>query len=248
MAARRRVKALDAEHSEVIKITRKAKFQVDTEERQPKPIQAKNLKQAEYIKAIHRGELVIGIGPAGVGKSFIAASIAADYLRQGKVQKVILTRPNMALGKSIGFFPGDLNEKMSNWLLPLTSTMRSRMGRKENGAAFDIALKNGDIEFVPFETLRGRSFDNCFVILDEAQNTTVAEMKAFVTRLGEGSTTIIDGDLNQRDVPGESGLGNLISLIRKEGMDVPIVEFGLEDIVRSDLCAQFVRAYMKAGI
>ena len=243
MAARRRAKA-DADILEQ-KIIRKAKFDVDTEERKPQPIEAKTLKQAEYIKAIHRSELVIGIGPAGVGKSFIAATLAADYLRQGKVKKVILTRPNMALGKSIGYFPGDLNEKMSNWLLPLTTTIKQRMGKE---GAFDVALKNGDIEFVPFETLRGRSFDNCIVILDEAHNTTVTEMKAFVTRLGQGSTTIIDGDLNQRDVPGESGLGKLISLVRGERMDVPIVEFGVEDIVRSDLCAQFVRAYMKAGV
>jgi phosphate starvation-inducible protein PhoH and related proteins len=213
-------------------------------ERTPDPIVPLNQRQAEYLDAIKKNQQIVVMGPAGTGKTFIAATYAADQLRQRKIKKIILTRPNVPGGRSLGFFPGTLEEKFGPWLAQVIADIEKRMGK----GAFEIAVKNGSIEMIPFEVMRGRSFDDCFILLDEAQNTTPEEIKMFLTRQGENSTTVINGDISQSDLKSTSGLSTMIHLIKKRMLPVPIVEFSLNDIVRSDICAMWVRAFHAEGI
>jgi phosphate starvation-inducible PhoH-like protein len=209
------------------------------EERNLSPIQPLTDRQAQYLDALAVHKQVIVLGPAGTGKTYIAGTRAADQLRQRRIAKVIITRPNVPSGRSLGFFPGSLEEKIAPWVAPLTETMKERMGT----AAFEIALKTGDIEVVPFEVMRGRTFKNCLVILDEAQNTTVSEIKMFLTRIGDDCQVIINGDVSQTDLRETSGLRTIIHLVKSRMMPIPIVEFTLDDIVRSGVCAEWVRAF-----
>jgi phosphate starvation-inducible protein PhoH and related proteins len=214
------------------------------EERNPPPITPLTAKQAEYLEALSAHSQVIVLGPAGTGKTYIAGTRAADLLRQRRIRKVVITRPNVPSGRSLGFYPGSLEEKIAPWVVPLTEAMKERMGE----AAFDIAQKAGDIEVVPFEVMRGRTFKDCLVILDEAQNTTPAEIKMFLTRIGDDAQVIINGDVSQTDLRETSGLRTVIHLIKSRMMPIPIVEFGLADIVRSGICAEWVRAFEEARI
>ena len=209
------------------------------EERHLSPILPLTDRQAEYLEALGRSPQVIVLGPAGTGKTYIAGTRAADQLRQRRIAKVVITRPNVPSGRSLGFFPGTLEEKIAPWVAPLTEAMKERMG----AGAFEIALKAGDIEIVPFEVMRGRTFKNCLVILDEAQNTTTAEIKMFLTRIGDDCQVIINGDVSQTDLRETSGLRTVIHLVKSRMMQVPIVEFTLDDIVRSGICAEWVRAF-----
>jgi phosphate starvation-inducible PhoH-like protein len=184
------------------------------------------------------------LGPAGTGKTWIAATYAADLYRKRRIAKIILTRPNVPCGRSLGFFPGSLEEKFAPWAAPIVEAIKERIG----AAAYEIALKKGDIEMVPFEVMRGRSWKNAFVLLDEAQNTTSAEIKTFLTRIGEDCTVVVNGDVSQCDLEEASGLRTVLSLIRSKGLPVPVIEFKLEDIVRSGLCAMWVRAFEEARI
>jgi phosphate starvation-inducible PhoH-like protein len=214
------------------------------EERRQPLIQPKTETQGAYLKALASAPQMIVLGPAGTGKTFLAGSHAADRLRARQISKVVITRPNVPAGRSLGFFPGTLEEKIAPWVAPLTEVMKERMGT----AAFEIALKAGDIEIVPFEVMRGRSFKDCIVILDEAQNASVPEIKMFLTRLGEDCQVIINGDVSQSDLPQTSGLRTVIHLAKQQMLQIPIIEFGLDDIVRSDICAQWVRAFHTAGL
>ena len=214
------------------------------EERYLAPIQPLTDRQAQYLEALGSHSQVIVLGPAGTGKTFIAGTRAADQLRQRRIAKVIITRPNVASGRSLGFFPGTLEEKIAPWVAPLTETMKERMG----AAAFDIACKTGDIEIVPFEVMRGRTFKNCLVILDEAQNTTLSEIKMFLTRIGDDCQVIINGDVSQTDLRETSGLRTVIHLVKSRMMAIPIVEFTIDDIVRSGICAEWVKAFEDAHL
>jgi len=147
-------------------------------------------------------------------------------------------------GRSLGFFPGSLEEKFAPWAAPLIEAIRERIG----AAAYEIALKNGDIEMVPFEVMRGRSFRDAFVLLDEAQNATAAEMKTFLTRMGEDCTMVVNGDVSQCDLRETSGLRTVIDLIRTQALPVPVIEFTHGDIVRSGLCGIWVRAFEAAQL
>lgn len=217
----------------------KKKF-IDKKPTKP-PLLPKTSRQADYISAIGEAQQVVVLGPAGTGKTYIAATIAADMYELGRIDKIILTRPNVAAGKSIGFFPGTLEDKMAPWMAPILDVLNNRM---EKGA-MDTAMKNGNIEIVPFETMRGRSFNNAFVILDEAQNTSPHEMKMFLTRVGENCKVIINGDIMQSDLNESSGLSKSIHMIKKYMLPIPVIEFQIEDIVRSDLCKQWIIAWMK---
>lgn len=212
-------------------------------ENKPKkpPLLPKTERQEDYINAIKDFQQVVVLGPAGTGKTFIAATIAADLYELGKIDKIILTRPNVAAGKSIGFFPGSLEEKMAPWMAPVIDVLSNRM---EKGA-FETAYKNGNIEVVPFETMRGRSFNNAFVILDEAQNTSPHEMKMFLTRIGENCKVVINGDIMQSDLNESSGLSKAIHMAKKYMLPVPVIEFEVDDIVRSALCKAWIVAWMK---
>jgi len=158
------------------------------------------------------------------------------------VSKIVITRPNVPISTSLGFFPGTLEEKVGPWIIPIMSTLEAYLGK----GVIESQVKNGNIEAVPFETIRGRSFEDTFVILDEAQNTTLEEMKAFVTRLGEHSTCAITGDLTQSDIGSVNGLSHLLKLIDKsEALKryVGVIEFTSDDIVRSGICQLFVEAF-----
>ncbi len=213
-------------------------------EREPPQLRAMNERQGAYIEALRTEPQVVVLGPAGTGKTFIAGTHAADALRQRRVSKVIITRPNVAAGRSLGFFPGTLEEKIAPWVAPLTETMKERMG----AGAFEIAMKRGDIEIVPFEVMRGRTFKDCIVILDEAQNTTPAEIKMFLTRIGDDAQVIVNGDVSQTDLKESSGLRTILHLIKSKALPIPVIEFELDDIVRSGICAEWVRAFHEAGI
>jgi phosphate starvation-inducible protein PhoH and related proteins len=211
-----------------------------TEERLPPPLLPKTDRQADYIAAIMTRQQTISMGCAGTGKTYIAGSIAADLLRLNKIEKIVLTRPNVAAGKSLGFFKGSLAEKIEPWVAPFIEIIKGRLGV----AAYDIYLKRGQIEIVPFEVMRGRTFNDAFVILDEAQNTSPDEIKMFLTRIGEGTKVVINGDVNQSDLRGRtSGLTKIIELAQRFNLPIPVIEFTEDDIVRSDICAMWIRAF-----
>jgi len=203
----------------------------------------KTPRQADYIRALKEASQVIVMGPAGTGKTYVAATFAAQLYLAKKIDKIIITRPNVAAGRSIGFFPGTLNEKMEPWLAPIVDVLRRHL----DPGVIETAMRNGNIEVVPFETMRGRSFENALVILDEAQNTTPQEMKMFLTRVGEDCTVIMNGDISQSDLKERSGLKTAIHMVKKYMLPVPIVEFQIEDIVRSDLCRLWIEAFHKEG-
>ena len=212
-------------------------------ERVVPPIKALNPTQADYLDALRTSPQVVVLGPAGTGKTWIAATEAADMYRQRQIGKIILTRPNVPCGRSLGFFPGALEDKFAPWATPIVDAVKERIG----SAAYDIAVRHGDIEMVPFEVMRGRSWKDAFVLLDEAQNTTPAEIKTFLTRVGENCISVINGDVNQSDIQQASGLRRMIDLVRSNGLPVPVIEFSLDDIVRSGLCAMWVRAFEGEG-
>jgi phosphate starvation-inducible PhoH-like protein len=213
-------------------------------ERALPPIKALNPTQADYLDALRKHPQVIVLGPAGTGKTWIAATHAADLFRHRQIDKIILTRPNVPCGRSLGFFPGSLEDKFAPWAAPVAEAIKERIGK----AAYDIALKNGGIEMVPFEVMRGRSWKNAFVLLDEAQNSTPAEIKTFLTRIGEDCTVVINGDISQCDLEHGSGLRTVIELIETQDLPVPVIEFTRADIVRSGICAMWVNAFAEAKL
>ena len=208
------------------------------------PIKALNPTQANYLDALRTSPQVIVLGPAGTGKTWIAATHAADLLRNRQIDKIILTRPNVPCGRSLGFFPGTLEDKFAPWSAPVVEAIKERIGK----AAYEIALKNGAIELVPFEVMRGRSWKNAFVLFDEAQNATTPEIKTFLTRIGEDCTVVINGDVSQCDLEQASGLRSVIHMIKSQMLPVPVVEFSRDEIVRSGVCAMWVRAFDEANL
>lgn len=227
-------------HIEKIKQIKKSK-KYETERSLP-PIMALNAKQAEYIGHLRTQRQVFVLGPAGTGKTWIASTYAADLYRNNQISRIILTRPNVPCGRSLGFFPGPLEKKFSPWAQPVIEAIKGRLGE----AVFEVAIKNGDIEVVPFEVMRGRSWRDAFIFLDEAQNTTVSEIKMFLTRIGENCLAVINGDVSQCDLDQESGLQKAIDMIAACDLPVPIVEFSIDDIVRSEMCAMWSRAFLEA--
>jgi phosphate starvation-inducible PhoH-like protein len=208
-----------------------------------KAFKPKNATQRDYYNALKANSQVICLGPAGTGKTYVAATLAAELYLKQEITKVIITRPNVSAGKGLGFFPGTLEEKMEPWVLPVIEVLRFHMGR----GAVDCAVKSGNIEVAPFETMRGRSFEDAFVILDEAQNTTISEIKMFLTRMGEGCTMVLNGDVQQSDLSGASGLLTIIEMATRYGLPVPVIEFTADDIVRSELTKRWIMAFMEAG-
>lgn len=207
-------------------------------------LQPKTPKQQQYLEALKLADQVIVTGSAGTGKTFIAASWGAKQYLEGSINKIILTRPNVASGRSLGFFAGTMEEKMGHWVVPFTEVLKQQLGE----GVYDTAVRNRNIEVVPFEVMRGRTFDNAFVILDEAQNTTPHEIKMFLTRIGEYSQVVVNGDIKQSDLKTNSGLKVVLDLIKEKNLPIPVIEFTLDDIVRSGICAMWVRAFEEAGI
>lgn len=198
-----------------------------------------NENQGIYLAALENSPQTIVCGYSGTGKTFLAASKAANMYLTKKIDKIVLTRPNVSVGKDLGYFPGDLNEKFGPWATPVLDVLQERLGK----GVVETGIKNGNIELSPMSVMRGRSFKNAFVILDEAQNTSIPEMKMFLTRIGEGSRVVINGDIKQSDIKEQSGLSKIIHLAKKYNMDIPVIEFGIDDIVRSDICKQWLIAF-----
>lgn len=198
-------------------------------------------KQKDLIDAIKGSKQVLILGPAGTGKTYVTATCAADLYTLKEIDKIVITRPHVAVGKDIGFLPGTLEEKAQPWALPVLDVLTKHLGK----GAVDTALKAGNIEVATLALMRGRSFDNAFIIVDEAQNIEIPEIKMLLTRVGEGSTIVLNGDIQQSDLKGTSGLAKVIHLAKAYMLDVPVVEFGIEDIVRSGICAEWVKVFMK---
>lgn len=197
----------------------------------------KTPKQAEYIKALNEFEQVVALGPAGTGKSYVPSVMAATLLHKGLIRRVILTRPNVPAGRTLGLIPGTMEEKFAPWAAPVIEIIQETIGK----GALETHIKNANIVCVPFETMRGLTFNDSFVILDEAQNTSPAEMAMFLTRIGENSRVVISGDISQSDIKGNSGLHVVLKGAKEYGIPVGLVEFSYEDIVRSELCKMWVQ-------
>lgn len=198
-------------------------------------------KQREYIDALKTAPQIIVTGPAGTGKTYIAATKAAQLLDSGLIDKIILTRPNVPAGRSLGFFPGTMEEKIAPWIVPFVEVLEDALG-KEPVACH---MKNGNIQVIPFEVMRGRTFKNAFVILDEAQNASTHELKMFLSRIGENAQCVLNGDVQQSDLRAECGLNVIMNLVKKYEMPVPVISFTVDDIVRSDICAMWIKAFTK---
>ena len=200
--------------------------------------------QAKLINAIASSKQVLILGPAGTGKTYVTATCAADLYILKEIDKIVITRPHVAVGKDIGFLPGTLEEKAQPWALPVLDVLVKHLGR----GAVDTGLKAGNIEVATLALMRGRSFDDAFIIVDEAQNIDIPEIKMLLTRVGEGSTIVLNGDIQQSDLKGTSGLAKIIHLSKKYMLDAPVIEFGIDDIVRSGICAEWVKVFMKEGL
>lgn len=223
---------------------RKVKEKFEAERENP-PLKALNRRQEVLIKYINTKQMVVTTGFAGTGKTYIPTVLAADALLKGAakggIDKLYLTRPNVASGRPLGFRPGTLKEKMLEWFAETLAILQERMGTEK----FKYAMSKGQIEMVPFESMRGRTFNSAWVLLDEAQNITPGEMKMFVTRIGQNSKVVVNGDIRQSDLTSASGLMTLIEIIDRYNMDVPVIDFKADDIVRSDLCREFIVNWME---
>ena len=205
-----------------------------------KAIRAKTYGQQQYIHAIKKTDVVFGIGPAGTGKTFVAVVMAVQALKKGEVKKIILTRPAVEAGENLGFLPGDLKEKVDPYLRPLYDALYTVYGMEHTNRL----LERGVIEVAPLAYMRGRTLEDSFIILDEAQNTTAEQMKMFLTRLGNNSKMVVNGDKTQIDLPPRvvSGLGEAEKVLRHVP-GINMVYFSDQDVVRHDLVGRIVKAY-----
>lgn len=207
---------------------------------QGKPIKPKTLGQKKYVDAIRNGMITFGIGPAGTGKTYLAMAMAITAFKNNEVGRIILTRPAIEAGEKLGFLPGDLQSKIDPYLRPLYDALYQIMGAE----SFLKNSEKGLIEVAPLAYMRGRTLDNAFIILDEAQNTTPAQMKMFLTRIGFGSKVVITGDSTQKDLPSGtvSGLDIAIKVV-KNIEDIKICNLTSKDVVRHPLVQKIVKAY-----
>lgn len=205
-------------------------------------INPRTANQSAFIEAMNTHDMTFGLGPAGTGKTFLAVAKAVADMEANKVDKIILTRPAVEAGENLGFLPGDLKEKIDPYLRPLYDALYDMLPRD----IVDKKIENGEIEIAPLAYMRGRTLSHAVVILDEAQNTTPMQMKMFLTRLGEGSKMVINGDLTQTDLPHgmESGLKDAERIL-KGVSEIAFVEFDERDVVRHGLVSKIVNAYAK---
>lgn len=203
-----------------------------------------NDSQKLYIDALKSHQQVIVLGPSGTGKTFVAATYAANLYLQKKIDKIIITRPAVSVGKSLGALPGTLEEKFGPWLSPVLSVLEEQLGKN----TVETGIKNGNIMMAPLEYMRGSSFKDAFVLADECQNLDVAQFKMLVTRIGENCTLVMNGDIRQSDIKEQSGLSKAIHLAKKYNIDACVVEFGIDDVVRSDICRQWLEAFYEENL
>ncbi|MGX7176098.1 PhoH family protein [Enterococcus saigonensis] len=214
-------------------------------DRNGKAIRVKNRGQKKYLEAVKKNDVVFGIGPAGTGKTFLAVVLAIAALKKGQVQKIILTRPAVEAGENLGFLPGDLKEKVDPYLRPVYDALYQIFGVEHTNRLMD----RGIIEIAPLAYMRGRTLEDAFVILDEAQNTTIMQMKMFLTRLGYNSKMIVNGDTSQIDLP----KGVVSGLVHAERTlsnisQIAFVNFEASDVVRHPVVAKIIEAYDQASL
>ena len=207
-----------------------------------KPIRVKTIGQRHYVSTIKKKDIVFGVGPAGTGKTYLAVVLAVSALKEGSVKRIVLTRPAVEAGENLGFLPGDLQEKVDPYLRPLYDALYDVMGPDQVAKA----LERGLIEIAPLAYMRGRTLDDAFIILDEAQNTTPEQMKMFLTRLGFGSKMVVTGDVTQIDLP----RGKRSGLVEAERIlqdieEIGMVHFAEQDVVRHSLVQKIIVAYQK---
>ncbi len=207
-----------------------------------KTVIARSEKQSDYIKAIKENDIVMSLGPAGTGKSFLAVSVGVTLLLEKKIDRVILSRPAVEAGEKLGFLPGDMKEKVDPYLRPLYDALYELFGADR----IDKKIETGEIEIAPLAFMRGRTLKNCFAILDEAQNATETQIKMFLTRIGENSKLVVNGDPSQIDLINKSNSGLIKSRnILKNLKEIKIIEFDHNDVVRHPLVSKIIRAYQK---
>ena len=205
-----------------------------------KSVIARSEKQSEYIKALKESDIIMALGPAGTGKSFLAVSVAVTLLMEKKIERVILSRPAVEAGEKLGFLPGDMKEKVDPYLRPLYDALYELFGADK----IDKKIETGEIEIAPLAFMRGRTLKNCFAILDEAQNATETQIKMFLTRIGENSKLVVNGDPSQVDLINKkhSGLTKSKNIL-KNLKEIKIIEFDHNDVVRHPLVSKIIRAY-----
>ena len=207
-----------------------------------KPVQPKTLGQKKYVDLIKSNDITFGIGPAGTGKTYLAVAMAVRAFKNDEVSRIILTRPAVEAGESLGFLPGDMRDKVDPYLRPLYDALFDMLGPDR----FNKYLERGNIEVAPLAIMRGRTLDNAFIILDEAQNTTPEQMKMFLTRLGFGSKAVVTGDITQTDLPNNKKSGLLqATKILKNVSGIGSMELTEKDVVRHELVQRIIRAYEK---
>ena len=207
-----------------------------------KTVIARSERQSDYIKALKENDIIISLGPAGTGKSFLAVSVGVTMLLEKKIERVILSRPAVEAGEKLGFLPGDMKEKVDPYLRPLYDALYELFGAEKIAKK----IETGEIEIAPLAFMRGRTLKNCFAILDEAQNATETQIKMFLTRIGENSKLIVNGDPSQIDLINKSQSGLIKSKnILKNIKEIKIVEFDHNDVVRHPLVSKIIRAYQK---
>lgn len=210
-----------------------------------KPVRVKTLGQKQYIQSIRKNDIVFCVGPAGTGKTYLAVVMAVSALKSGKVNKIVLTRPAVEAGESLGFLPGDLKEKVDPYLRPLYDALYDILGNEPTQRLID----RGIIEIAPLAYMRGRTLDDAFVILDEAQNTTEAQMKMFLTRLGFGSKMVVTGDQSQIDLPRKAKSGLVVALdILRDVEGIGFIMLDGSDVVRHPLVGKIVNAYERHNL
>lgn len=207
-----------------------------------RPVRVKNMGQKRYVEAIDKSDVVFGIGPAGTGKTFLAVVCAIAAFKKGEVSRIIFTRPAVEAGESLGFLPGDLKEKVDPYLRPIYDSLYAILGTNTT----DRLMERGVIEVAPLAYMRGRTLDDAFVILDEAQNTTDAQMKMFLTRLGFNSKMVVNGDMTQVDLPGRQHSGLIDARRILKNIDqIKFINFSAQDVVRHPVVAKIITAYEK---
>jgi phosphate starvation-inducible PhoH-like protein len=208
-----------------------------------KPIKPKTLGQKKYVESIRKNTITLGVGPAGTGKTYLAVALAVTAFRAKEINRIILTRPAVEAGEKLGFLPGDLQQKVDPYLRPLYDALFDMLGAEN----FQKHQERGDIEVAPLAYMRGRTLDDSFIILDEAQNTTTEQMKMFLTRLGFNSKIVVTGDITQIDLPDgkKSGLKEAIRILKNID-DIKTVRFTEKDVVRHRLVQDIIKAYEKA--
>ncbi|MDA8618856.1 PhoH family protein [Candidatus Pelagibacter bacterium] len=210
-----------------------------------KSVIARSEKQSEYIKALKENDIVMSLGPAGTGKSFLAVSVAITLLMEKKIDRVILSRPAVEAGEKLGFLPGDMKEKVDPYLRPLYDALYELFGADK----IDKKIETGEIEIAPLAFMRGRTLKNCFAILDEAQNATETQIKMFLTRIGENSKLVVNGDPTQVDLINKTHSGLIKSKnILKDVKEIKVIEFDHNDVVRHPLVSKIIKAYQNKSI